>query len=118
MMESESLLAFVTPRTEPPGLEITVNFGMFSGRAATPAEIDALAEALLPYVGEVTIVAEERHEISRSVEASVHQVRVEVAEENIPDSDLTDALQRRIVEAAERWAETCIADRHAEITEI
>ena len=29
-MEAESLLAFVTPKPEPPGHEITVNFGMFS----------------------------------------------------------------------------------------
>jgi hypothetical protein len=116
-MEADSLLAFVTPTHEPPGLEVTVNFGMFAGRAATPAEIDALAESLLPYVGEVTIVSEERHEISREVEASVHQVRVEVSKDNVPDGDLTDALERRLVEAAERWAETCIADRHAEVSE-
>jgi hypothetical protein len=117
-MESAGLLAFVTPRAEPPGLEITVNFGMFSGRAATPAEIDALAEALLPYVGEVTIVAEERHEISRAVEASVHQVRVEIGQDNVPDGDLSEALERRLVEASERWAEACIADRHAEVSEL
>lgn len=117
-MDAEHLLAFVTPIHEPPGLEITVNFGMFSGRAATPAEIDALAEALLPYVGEVTIVAEERHEISREVEASVHQVRVEVANDNIPEGDLTETLERRLVDAAERWAEACIADRHAEVSEL
>lgn len=117
-MEAESLLAFVTPTQEPPGLEVTVNFGMFAGRAATPAEIDALAESLLPYVGEVTIVAEERHEISREVEASVHQVRVEVSQENLPEGDLTDALERRLVDEAERWAEACIADRHAEVSEL
>ena len=45
------------------GVEVRVNFGVFAGRRATPAEIDELAKALLPKVGEVAIVAEERHEI-------------------------------------------------------
>ena len=115
---TESLLAFVTPVHEPPGLQITVNFGMFAGRAATPAEIDGLAESLLPYVGEVTIVSEDRHQISREVEAAVHQVRVEVAQSDVPGGDLSDALERRLVEAAERWAEACIADRRAEVSEL
>jgi len=117
-MESDGLLAFVTPRQEPPGLDITVNFGMFAGRAATPAEIDHLAEALLPYVRTVTIVAEDRHEIGDGAEASVYQVRVEVDEEQLPDGDLNAALKRRLIDAAERWAETCIAERHAEVSEL
>jgi hypothetical protein len=117
-MEAEGLLAFVTPRQEPPGLEITVNFGMFAGRTATAAEIDHLAEALLPYVGEVTIVAEERHEIGHGVEASVFQVRVEVSPEEVPGGELSEALERRLVDAAERWAEACIAERHAEVSEL
>lgn len=117
-MEAEGLLAFVTPRQEPPGLDITVNFGMFSGRSATPAEIDHLGEALLPYVGEVTIVAEERHEIGQAVEASVFQVRVEVSTEQVPGGELGDALERRLLDAAERWAEACIAERHAEVSEL
>lgn len=117
-MEADGLLAFVTPRQEPPGLDITINFGMFSGRAATAAEIDHLGEALLPYVGEVTIVAEDRHQIGQAVEASVYQVRIEVSAEQVPGGDLSEALQRRIVDAAERWAETCIAERHAEVSEL
>jgi hypothetical protein len=113
-----NLLAFLTPLHDPPGLAITVNFGMFAGREVTPAEIDELARALLPYVADVTIIAEERHEISRETEASVHQVRVEVAGEDMPEGDLSDALQSRLLQAAERWAETCIAERHAEVSEL
>ena len=63
-------------------------------------------------------MAEERHEISREVEASIHQVRVEVAEANVPEGELSDALERRLVDEAERWAEACIADRHAEVSEL
>jgi hypothetical protein len=117
-MDAQGLLVFVTPRHEPPGLEITVNFGMFAGRTATPAEIDHLGEALLPYVGDVTIVAEERHEIGPATEAAVYQVRVEVARDQVPGGDLSEALQRRLLDASARWAETCIAERHIDVAEL
>ena len=117
--ENEPKLAFVSETTEPPALEIRVNFGVFAGRAATQAEIDDLAKALLPELPEVTIVGEERHEISEDVEASLHQVRIEVDGEHLPaeGSEREQAIER-LVDAAERWAETCIADRHAEVTEL
>jgi hypothetical protein len=113
-----SLIAFET-RTEPPGLEIRVNFGMFAGREATPAELDELAQALLPEVAEVSVVAEHRHEVGRETEATVHQVRVEIALAELPETDVERArLAQRLVDVAERWAEACIADRHAEVAEI
>ncbi len=115
-MRAEPQLAFCVHETEPPGLEVRVNFGVFAGRRATPAEIDDLARALLPKVGEVAIVAEERHEIGEGSEASLNQVRIEVAPEHLPDDEHElDILRGRLVEAAERWARGCIAERHAEI---
>jgi hypothetical protein len=54
---------------EAPALEVRVNFGVFAGRHATPAEIDDLAELLRPLVLSFSIVSEERHEFGRSVEA-------------------------------------------------
>ena len=96
-----------------------VNFGVFAGRGATPAEIDDLASALLPKVGEVSIVAEERHEIGEGTEASLNQVRIEVAPDHLPeDAHELDMLCGRLVEAAETWARACIADRHAEVSEL
>jgi hypothetical protein len=110
-------IAFAT-RTEPPGLEIRVNFGIFAGREATPAELDELARELLPDVGEVTVVAEQRHEVSEESEASLHQVRVEVSGERLPtDLEELEELETRLLAGAERWARVCIADRHAELTE-
>lgn len=104
---------------EPPGVEVRVNFGVFAGRAATPAEIEELAKSLLPKVGEVAIVAEERHEIAESSEASLSQVRIEVAPDQLPDDEhLLDQLCGRLVEAAEHWAQGCIAERHADVSEI
>jgi hypothetical protein len=117
-MRVEPELAFCVREVEPPGVEVRVNFGVFAGRAATPAEIDELARVLLPRVGEVAIVAEERHEIAEGSEASLNLVRVEVAPEHLPqDGHELDELCGRLVEAAERWAQGCIADRHAEVAE-
>jgi hypothetical protein len=115
-MQTEPLIAFRNEEYETPGVEVRVNFGVFAGREATPAEIDELAHALLPLVGDISIVSEQRHEIGEEVEASLHQVRIEVAEDHLP-SDV-DALADRLVAKAEFWAQACIAERHAEVTEI
>jgi hypothetical protein len=118
-MRDEPQLAFCVREIEPPGVEVRVNFGVFAGRGATAAEIDALARALVPKVGEVSIVAEERHEIGEQSEASLNQVRIEVSPEHLPsDEHELDQLAGRLLEAAESWARSCIADRHAEVSEL
>lgn len=89
-----------------------VNFGIFAGRAATPAEIDRLAEWLLDGLDTVTIVCEERHVIGGEAEASVHQVRIELAGAAVPsDAHERHALAERLVERADYWARSCIATR-------
>jgi len=93
---------------EDPGVEVRVNFGVFAGRHATPAEIDDLARALREIVPAFTIVAEERHEFGDAVEASVHQVVIEVAREHAAD----DALADRVVVLAGEWTSACVASRH------
>jgi hypothetical protein len=87
--------------------DIRVNFGMFAGRDATQAEIDELARELLAEVQAITIVAEQRTIADRDVEVSVHQIRIELGK----------ADPQRPLLIAERWAEACVAERHAEITE-
>lgn len=110
-------LAFAVHEHEPPGLEVRVNFGIFAGREATPAEIDDLATQLLEKIGSVSIVSEERHEIDSHSEAAVHQVRIEVDSESLPeDRSRREELAGRLIETAERWAHACIADRHVELT--
>jgi hypothetical protein len=117
-MDTDPQLAFYKRQPEPPGLEIRVNFGVFAGRPATAAELDELAQMLLPKVGEVSIVAEERRLVGEDSEASLHQVRIEVDPEYIPPEEHeADVLAGRIVEAAESWARECAAERHAEISE-
>ena len=110
MRDLDNVLAFATSPDTPP-LEVRVNFGMFAGREATPAEIDELAHQLLPEVGNVSIVREERHEISDHSEGAIQQVRVELG-----DND--PATVQKVLDIAERWATACIADRHAEVSEL
>lgn len=118
-MKTEPPIAFAAPMHEPPGLEIRVNFGVFAGREATSAEIDELGKVLLERVDEVSVISEERHEMAGDSEASLHQVRVEIPDESLPtDEHEADELRGRLVEVAERWARDCIAERHAEISEL
>jgi hypothetical protein len=117
-MSRNPVLAFAVHEHEPPGLEVRVNFGVYAGREATPAEIDGLAASLLDEVGAVSIVSEDRHEIDETSEAAIHQVRIEIASESLPsDQEALQELGVRVVVAAEQWATACIAERHAEISE-
>ena len=109
-------MAFAVQLHDPPAIEVRVNFGVFAGREATPAEIDRLAEWLLDEVGEVSIISEERHEIDANVEASVHQVRIEIAADDL-DGQSREDLERRILERCEHWAHVCVAERHAEVSD-
>lgn len=118
-MAANPALAFAVHEHEPPALEILVNFGVYAGREATAAEIDELAALLLDQVGAVSIVAEDRHEIDGRTEAAIHQVRIEIGPESLPaDREELRELGGRVVVAAEHWAQACIADRHAEVSEL
>lgn len=107
---NDPALAFIVDDHEPPKIEVRVNFGVFAGREATPAEIDRLAEWLLDEVGEVAIVSEEHHEIDTHGEAVIHQVRIEVAEGD-------KKLAEKVLARAWHWARLCVEERHAEVTD-
>ncbi len=113
-MPNEPSIAFAATASETVTFEVRVNFGVFAGRAATPAEIDELGRRLLREIGLVSIVSEERHEIGDTVEAVLQQVRIEVERDQFGrDVAEVESVKRRIVEEAERWARECIADRRA-----
>ena len=115
----DTILAFPVRHPEAPGLEIRVNFGMFAGREATAAEIQDLGAALLPEIGNAEIAAETRFEIGPVSEADVHQVRIQVPQEALPVDDFqVGELAGRLVSVAETWARGCIAERHAEVSEL
>jgi hypothetical protein len=113
MVESMAFpsVAFL-PEKGDSAIEILVNFGLFTGRAATPAEIDRLAERLLDTIEAVTIVGEERHEIGNDAEAVVHQVRIEVARSALPDQADQATLVDQLLERAKYWAGECAADSY------
>ena len=111
-------IAFAVHEHDQPAIEVRVNFGVYAGRAATGAEIDRLAQWLLDEVGEVSIISEERHEIDPDVEASVHQVRIELTRD-VPRDDVGRlALEKRILDRADHWARLCVAERHVEVDEL
>jgi hypothetical protein len=107
---SQPSFAFVADRTEPPGVEIRVNFGVFAGREATAAEIEELASDLRTHVDQFSVIAEQHFEFGIG-EASVHLVRI-----GLDEAD--DELRGRLLEIAERWAAACIAERHLEVAEL
>jgi hypothetical protein len=114
----EPTMAFAVREHDQPAIEVRVNFGMYAGRAATRAEIDRLAQWLLDEVGDVSIISEERHEIDAEVEASVHQVRIELSRGVPPDDAGRRTLEERILERAVYWARQCVAERHVEVEEL
>jgi hypothetical protein len=112
-MSVEPAVAFAAPAHETAPFEVRINFGVFAGREATPAELEDLARLLVPEVGELSIVAEERHEVGHGTEAVLHQVRIELHPGELPAGRDLDELKGRLVAAAERWAVACAADRSA-----
>jgi len=109
-MFDEPAVSLLVREHDDPGIEIRVNFGVFAGRTATPAEIEELALVLREFARSFAIVAEERHEFEDAVEASVHQVVIEVARENVGEEP--ELLAGQIVLAANGWAQECIAARN------
>jgi hypothetical protein len=117
-MRVENVIAFAVDE-EPAGLEIRINFGVFAGRDATTAELEELGKLLVPEAGQVSIVGEERHEMTEDVEVVLHQVRVAISPDRVPDNPAERrALCERLVGLAEIWARQCINERHAEITDL
>jgi hypothetical protein len=117
-MQVENVIAFAIEQ-EPAGLEIRINFGVFAGRDATSAELEELGKLLVPEAGEVSIVGEQRHEISEDAEVVLHQVRVSVSPENVPEDpgERTEFCER-LVTLAEIWARQCINERSSEISDL
>jgi hypothetical protein len=85
--------------------EIRVNFGVITGREVTAAEVDELARELSTRVDAFSIVSEQRYEFAGDVEATVHQVKIEI------EKPIDVEFRGRLVEIIERWANACAAER-------
>jgi len=99
---SDPRLVFQEERDGRP--ELVVNFGVFSGREATEAEVYRLAQGLLEEIGSVEIISEHRYEFDSEVEATVHQVRV-----HLPRS--AAGREGELLPLVEEWAQDCIGER-------
>ena len=84
--------------------ELVINFGVYSGREATEAEIRRLAQRLLEELTSVEIISGRRYEVDAEVEATVHQVRVVV-----PPSD--DGREEELIPLVADWAHDAIGER-------
>jgi hypothetical protein len=102
-------IAFRVPPHDEPVIEVRVNFGMYAGRNASPAEIDDLARSLREDTPLFAITVEERHEFGNDRETSLRQVVITIEQQAAGDDP--DALAKRIVTTAEAWATACIAAR-------
>jgi hypothetical protein len=98
----EPALVFTRERDARP--ELVVNFGVFSGREATEAEVYRLAQALLDEVDSAEVVCEQRYEFDGGSEASVYVVRVALPRDTEPRLGHFSTL-------VEGWATDCIAER-------
>jgi hypothetical protein len=98
----EPALVFARERDDKP--ELVVNFGVFSGREATEAEVYRLAQGLLDEVDSAEIICEQRYEFDNGSEASVYVVRVQLPQDVEPRLGHFSTL-------VEGWATDCIAER-------
>jgi hypothetical protein len=86
------------------GARLVVNFGVFSGREATEAEIYRLAQSLLEHLDSVEIVSEQRYEFASDVEATVHQVYLQLPR-------TAEGRERELASLVEAWADDCMDER-------
>ena len=116
MTLEEAPLVLVSRHPDVPGLELSVNFGVFGGREATAAELDDLGAALRQQVAQVAVVSEHRHELEGETEISVHQVKIQLTEEELPGDEFElGELAGRLEQVAAEWARGCFADRRVDI---
>lgn len=100
---SQPELVFVSTGSDG-AAELIVNFGVYSGREATPAEVERLARELLEAVPAVEVIGEKRYEFSRDAEATVYRVRIVAPGAGPRASELRDTVTA--------WAKDCIDERH------
>lgn len=83
--------------------ELIVNFGVYAGRQATPAEIERLARTFLPELRALEVVCEQRYEFTQNAEATVYRIRVLAPGAGIGSDELREAVAA--------WARDCIGER-------
>jgi len=92
-------------------LELTVNFGICTGREPTRADIDGLGEMLLDFVSGVTLVAGRRYEFAQgAAESTAPEVKVEFPPFILPTEKAElEPLIEMLLETVRRWVRDCAA---------
>jgi hypothetical protein len=111
-MQVENAIAFAVDQ-EPAGLELRINFGVFAGRDATSAELEELGKLLVSEAGEISIVGEERHEMSE--EAEVVPSGASLGREQRANDRAGRKFCERLVTGGDLGARQCISE-HAELS--
>jgi hypothetical protein len=102
-------LAVFVSRESP--FELTVNFGVFTGRETSRADMDRLGEMLLALVSGVTLFAGHRYEFAQgTAEVTAHEVKVEFPPFILPTEKAElEPLVEMLLETVRRWARDCAA---------
>jgi len=99
----------ITWETRPaPALEFTVNFGVFAGREVSRRELERLSHVLLPLVPSISIAAEQRFEVGTDAAVSLHQIRVEVENDALPEDADVEVFRTKIAETIDAWLQDCL----------
>lgn len=99
-------LVFLSP-TSDGLLELVVNFGIYAGREATPAEVERLARTYLAGVDPLEVVCEQRYEFAGEAEATVYRIRVFAPRASGGAEPLREAVAA--------WAADCIDERRSPV---
>jgi hypothetical protein len=87
-----------------------VNFGLFAGREATQAEVEALARIVQQEVRSATIRREHHLEVNDDqITASLHEVVIEVPDEVTAEHHPL-VLRERLIHLATQWVRGCKED--------
>jgi hypothetical protein len=92
-------------------MSFVVNFGVFAGRGVSRLELERLGADLLELVEGVAVVSEHRLEMAAQSSIDLHQVRVEIDRDVLPqDEPDVEALRAKVVVKLEDWLHSCLTE--------
>jgi hypothetical protein len=92
-------------------MSFVVNFGVFAGRDVSRLELERLGGELLEVVEGAAIVSEHRLEIAAQSSIDLHQVRVEIDRDVLPEDEPDiEALRVKVVSLLGDWLHSCLTE--------
>jgi hypothetical protein len=113
----EPPVAIVLDRSAQPCIQVLVNFGVFTGRDPSRAEVDRLLTRLHDRLDRVTVTAQQRYEELGEGSLCLHEVLISIPEETAVEAGYDhDVLRRLVVADAEQWVDECRAQPEGALT--